>query len=224
MPRLQRSYCFLRFLMLLLSGLIFVSGFSLFGLGVWVRYGAAAFIQVMGSFSEPLVTGSYICMGVGGGLCILGLIGTAGAWKEHRCLIMLVNLLISGASKKSLLTSYIGPTSADPISATWNAIMIQYKCCGFDNSTEDFKLSVFSHNTGLLYPKTCCVDMSDITCDGTATDAHLLHKKSCRAKLIKMIQEKSFIIGSTVAGICVMELFSMIVSVVLFVRLGSAFF
>ncbi|KAM9489722.1 uncharacterized protein ACWYII_002710 isoform 2-T2 [Salvelinus alpinus] len=207
-----------------------VSGLVLFGLGVWIRYGAATFVQVMGSFSAQLVTISYVCMCLGAILSLLGFIGCYGAWSENRCLIMLyffivsmmftaevtgvifilvykdlVEVTIRGASKDSLRMSYMGPTAADPISTAWNTIMVHYKCCGFDNSTADFKNSVFSANTGLLYPKTCCVDLTSSACDGLDTTQGLIHPKSCITKLINVIQDQSVIFGSTASGICVME-------------------
>ncbi|KAM9489721.1 uncharacterized protein ACWYII_002710 isoform 1-T1 [Salvelinus alpinus] len=230
MSRLHHLYGLLRYLMMLLSGIIFVSGLVLFGLGVWIRYGAATFVQVMGSFSAQLVTISYVCMCLGAILSLLGFIGCYGAWSENRCLIMLyffivsmmftaevtgvifilvykdlVEVTIRGASKDSLRMSYMGPTAADPISTAWNTIMVHYKCCGFDNSTADFKNSVFSANTGLLYPKTCCVDLTSSACDGLDTTQGLIHPKSCITKLINVIQDQSVIFGSTASGICVME-------------------
>uniref|UniRef100_A0A674CSM1 Tetraspanin n=1 Tax=Salmo trutta TaxID=8032 RepID=A0A674CSM1_SALTR len=249
MSRLHHLYGLLRYLMMLLSGIIFVSGLVLFGLGVWIRYGAATFVQVMGSFSAQLVTISYVCMCLGAILSLLGFIGCYGAWSENRCLIMLyffivsmmfaaevtgvifilvykdlVEVMIRGASKDSLRMSYMGPTAADPISTAWNTIMVHYKCCGFDNSTADFTNSVFSANTGLLYPKTCCVDLTSTACDGLDTTLGLIHPKSCITKLINVIQDQSVIFGSTASGICVMELASMMVSVVLFVRLGNTYY
>ncbi|KAM9489724.1 uncharacterized protein ACWYII_002710 isoform 4-T4 [Salvelinus alpinus] len=184
----------------------------------------------MGSFSAQLVTISYVCMCLGAILSLLGFIGCYGAWSENRCLIMLyffivsmmftaevtgvifilvykdlVEVTIRGASKDSLRMSYMGPTAADPISTAWNTIMVHYKCCGFDNSTADFKNSVFSANTGLLYPKTCCVDLTSSACDGLDTTQGLIHPKSCITKLINVIQDQSVIFGSTASGICVME-------------------
>uniref|UniRef100_A0A4W5Q5D9 DAN domain family, member 5 n=1 Tax=Hucho hucho TaxID=62062 RepID=A0A4W5Q5D9_9TELE len=117
----------------------------------------------------------------------------------------LVEVTIRGASKDSLQMSYMGPTAADPISTAWNTIMVHYKCCGFDNSTADFKNSVFSANSGLLYPKTCCVDLTSTACDGLDTTQGLIHPKSCITKLINVIQDQSVIFGSTASGICVME-------------------
>ncbi|XP_023997906.1 tetraspanin-1 isoform X2 [Salvelinus sp. IW2-2015] len=123
MSRLHHLYGLLRYLMMLLSGIIFfphgtpssirrsynlviltlwsissplqVSGLVLFGLGVWIRYGAATFVQVMGSFSAQLVTISYVCMCLGAILSLLGFIGCYGAWSENRCLIMLYFFIVS---------------------------------------------------------------------------------------------------------------------------------
>ncbi|XP_046871484.1 tetraspanin-16-like [Hypomesus transpacificus] len=249
MARLHHTYAIMRNLLLLLSSILILSGLVLLGMGVWIMYGAATFVQVMGSFSVHLVTLSYICIGVGGVLALLGTVGYLGAKKENRCLILLyfsvvttlfiaelmgtitvlfykdlVEFTIREASKKTLMTAYIGPASTDPISSAWNSVMIKNKCCGFDNSTEDFKNSVFSTNTGLLYPKACCVNMKDPTCDGLTIEEGLLHQASCLSKLVTVIKEQSVIIGSTAAVICIMELVSMIVSVVLFVRLGNVYY
>lgn len=71
-----------------------LSGLVLLGMGVWIMYGAATFVQVMGSFSVHLVTLSYICIGVGGVLALLGTVGYLGAKKENRCLILLVSEII----------------------------------------------------------------------------------------------------------------------------------
>uniref|UniRef100_A0A3B4EAA5 Tetraspanin n=1 Tax=Pygocentrus nattereri TaxID=42514 RepID=A0A3B4EAA5_PYGNA len=157
-------------------------------------------VMVMGSFTSQLLTSSYICMGVGGALCLLGMIGCSGAWTQNRWLILLyffivsmmfigqivgtivvilykdvVTSMIREASKESLMTAYMGPAATDPISRAWNSIMIEYKCCGFENSTDDFKSSIFGINTGLLYPKTCCVDMNSPECNGLDTTPSLIH-------------------------------------------------
>ncbi|KAJ8001727.1 hypothetical protein DPEC_G00172450 [Dallia pectoralis] len=246
MPRLNRMYAFLRCLMLVLSGVILVSGLVVFGLGLFLRYGAATFVQVMGSFTAQLVTISYVCMCVGTVLGLVGLIGWVGAWKERRCLILSYFCIVStmfvaevagvifmlvyrdevegvirGASKESLRTSYLGPTATDPISTAWNSIMVHYKCCGFENSTLDFTDSVFSANTGLIYPKTCCVDPKSAACDGLDTSKTLIHPVSCITRLTSVIRGQSVIYGSIISGVFVSQLASMIASVVLYVRLGN---
>ncbi|XP_019904997.1 tetraspanin-16 isoform X2 [Esox lucius] len=230
MSRLHHMYAFLRYLMMVLSGVILTSGLVLFGLGVCIRYGAAAFIQVMGSLGGRLVTVSYVCMGMGTVLGLVGIIGWVGAWKENRRFIMLYFCIMStmfmaevagvifmlayrdevegairGASKESLRMSYLGPTAIDPISTAWNTIMVHYKCCGFDNSTLDFSDSVFSALTGLLYPKTCCVDQESAACDGLDTSRSIIHPASCITKLITMIRDQSVVFGSIISGILVSE-------------------
>ncbi|KAI4896441.1 hypothetical protein NFI96_026904, partial [Prochilodus magdalenae] len=180
----------------------FISGLVLFCLGAWIKFGAASFIEVMGSFSGQLLTSIYINMGVGSALCLLGLLGCCGACTHNRCLILLyfailsvmfigqmvctilvllykdvVTSMIQAASKESLMTMYMGPAATDPISKAWNSIMTKYKCCGFENSTHDFRRSIFATDTGLLYPKTCCVDMKSPACDGLDTTPSLIHQK-----------------------------------------------
>ncbi|XP_015204770.2 tetraspanin-16 [Lepisosteus oculatus] len=244
MARLQKIYACLRYLMLFVNGIICTGGFVLLGLGLWIKFGAASFVQVMGSFSAQLINIGYICIGVGAVLALIGFLGCCGAWKENRCLLLLffaivtlifvaevvgailvlvyravVEALVRDTSKKSLMQGYMGPAASDTVSQAWNTIMIGFKCCGFDNYT-DFSGSVFSVNTGLSYPKSCCAVLTEPACNGLDMNKTLIHQKGCFRVLISLVQEKSVIIGSTAAGICVLELVAMIVSVVLFVKLG----
>ncbi|CAB1341941.1 unnamed protein product, partial [Coregonus sp. 'balchen'] len=243
MARHDKLYTWMRYLMLLLCVILVISGVVLLGLGAWIRYGAATFVDVLGPYSSQLIYISYICIGMGSVLSFTGLIGCCGAWKENRFFIMLVrdnscavifkapdnncltvlyycrvfffivtmlfvaeiigtifvltyrnlvSLMVRDASKNSLMTAYMGPAATDPISTAWNTVMIKFKCCGFENTTVDFKGSVFSTTTGLNYPKTCCVNKTLADCDGiTITPS--------------MIQP---------------QLSSMILAMVLFVKLG----
>ncbi|XP_030634779.1 tetraspanin-16-like [Chanos chanos] len=242
-------YGLLRRLLMFLSVVVLAGGSAVLCLGLWLKYGAVAFIEVMGSSSSRLVGVSYICMGVGGALCLLGVIGYCGAWKESRLLLMLyfiiismmvvgqiigiifvliykapVIMLLKQAGKESLTAAYVGPGASDPISTAWNTIFTTYKCCGFENSTEDFESSLFSANTGLLYPRTCCVDMTSSDCDGLNTTQSLLHSESCMEKLVGMFEEKSVRFGYIAATVGIVELASMFVSVMLFIRLTAFLF
>ncbi|XP_066504804.1 tetraspanin-16-like isoform X1 [Hoplias malabaricus] len=246
MPHPNALHMCLRGLMIFLSVVILMSGLTMFFLGIWIKYGIASFIEATGSFSSQLLTSSYICMGVGGALSLLGVIGFCGAWTQNRCLLLLYLCILSmmyigqtlsttvvliykdvmiamvrAASRDSLMTAYMGPAATDPISRAWNGIMIKYKCCGFENSIQDFKSSVFSNNTGLLYPKTCCVDMTLPDCNGLDTVSNLIRQESCMTKLTEIIKDISVIISAVAAVMCLMQLASMIISLVLLVRLGA---
>ncbi|XP_035603698.1 tetraspanin-16-like isoform X1 [Oncorhynchus keta] len=245
MARHDKLYRWMRYLMLLLCVILVISGFVLLGLGAWIRYGAATFVDVLGPYSSQLIYISYICIGMGSVLSFTGLIGCCGAWKENRFFIMLfffivtmlfvaeiigtifvltyrnlVSLVVRDASKNSLMTVYMGPAATDPISTAWNTVMVKFKCCGFENSTVDFKGSVFSTTTGLNYPKTCCVNKTLADCDGITITPSLIQPQSCFGKVITVIREQSVILGSAAGCICMMELSSMILAMVLFVKLG----
>ncbi|XP_042171963.1 tetraspanin-16-like [Oncorhynchus tshawytscha] len=73
---------------------------------------------------------------------------------------------------------------------------------------------------GLNYPKTCCVNKTLADCDGITITPSLIQPQSCFGKVITVIREQSVILGSAAGCICMMELFSMILAMVLFVKLG----
>ncbi|XP_058863163.1 tetraspanin-1-like [Acipenser ruthenus] len=245
MAEFTNLYACFKYLMMFFSGVIFIAGGVLFGLGLWIKYGAGSFIQAIGSFSTQFINIGYICIGVGSVLVVIGLIGCCGAWKENRCLLLLffcvvsiiyiaevvgavlifiykdiVESVVRNTSRDSLMNAYAGPVATDTISQSWNLIMLKYHCCGFDNYT-DFTGSQFSTSTGLSYPKTCCVNLKEPACDGKNMKTTLIHAKGCFRTMISVIQQQSTIIGSTAAGICVLEVGTMIVSAVLFVRIGQ---
>ncbi|KAL4657104.1 tetraspanin-1-like [Arapaima gigas] len=235
MARIQKMYSCLKFLLMVFCGIIFLSGFAFLGFGAWMKYDSIYNVKVMGLFYQYLDDLAYICMGMGVLLCLVGLTGFYTAQKENWCLITLlffsltvlfctkvVGIVFSLAyrdlcvemvrevSSKSLITTYMGPAASDPVSS--------YKCCGFENSIQDFETSAFATNTGLKYPKICCIDKTSSACDGNNTTAGLIYPESCFSKLMDGIKEKFVAIGSTVVAICVMEFMAMIVSMVLFVK------
>ncbi|XP_066504818.1 tetraspanin-1-like isoform X2 [Hoplias malabaricus] len=210
MPHPNALHMCLRGLMIFLSVVILMSGLTMFFLGIWIKYGIASFIEATGSFSSQLLTSSYICMGVGGALSLLGVIGFCGAWTQNRCLLLLYLCILS--------MMYIGQTLSTTVVLIYKDV---YKCCGFENSIQDFKSSVFSNNTGLLYPKTCCVDMTLPDCNGLDTVSNLIRQESCMTKLTEIIKDISVIISAVAAVMCLMQLASMIISLVLLVRLGA---
>ncbi|XP_062412017.1 tetraspanin-16-like isoform X2 [Sardina pilchardus] len=245
MSRLQNLYSVMKYLMMVLSCIILISGFVLLGVGIWINIGTNNFVKSITDISSQLGVISTICTAAGAGLALLGLVGCYGAWAEKRTLILLYFVVVSllflaeiamalmvmlykdkvedvirTAGKETLLESYKGPTAKDGISVGWNAIMTNFKCCGVENSTLDFVGSTFTNDTGLLYPKTCCVNMEDPNCNGMDTSPSLLHPTSCDVKIIGFIRSQSLILGSTAAVICVLELGSMMMSAVLYVRLG----
>uniref|UniRef100_A0A8C9RKM2 Tetraspanin n=1 Tax=Scleropages formosus TaxID=113540 RepID=A0A8C9RKM2_SCLFO len=230
MAHLQPLYALLRYLMLGVTVIIMISGLVTVIFGLWMKYGTTSFVAALDSYSMQLFTESYIYMGTGSTVILIGAIGFCGALKENRWLILLFFFIVTSmfiaevvgvilvlvysdkvrkldeiTSKQSLLKDYMGSSAFDPISEAWNVIMLKYKCCGFYNKTQDFQNSWFSSTTGLKYPKTCCIDMNSSTCNGVNISESLIHPEGCFIKLAKQFQNQSVMIGSIASAICVIE-------------------
>ncbi|XP_063061743.1 tetraspanin-16-like [Engraulis encrasicolus] len=241
---LGNMYGFLKYLMMILSAIILVSGIALLGVGIMVNVNG--FVKSLGDFSSQLGMISTVLTVAGASLMLLGLIGCYGAWAEKRffilvffvvvslvflaeialALIVLMNKnkvedVIRDASKISLSQHYKGPATKDPISVAWNSLMTKFKCCGVENATVEFVNSKFSNDTGLLYPSVCCVDPNAASCDGTDTSPGVLNTAGCADSLIAVMKSQSIILGSTAAVVCVLELMAMFISIVLYVKLGN---
>ncbi|XP_076844750.1 tetraspanin-1-like [Brachyhypopomus gauderio] len=240
----KRLYVWMTNLLLVLCALIFICGLGLLGLGAWIAYEASSFVYALGSHSAQLNV-IYISVAMGFVLTLASLIGFFGVWKKNRCFLMLffvmltllfvteflgtvlvlvykdlVGVVVRQTARDSLLKLYMGPDGVDPVSTAWNTVMIKFRCCGFENSTLDFKDSAFSKVTKLIYPRTCCINRTVPECDGMNVVPELIQPRSCYRKMIAVVRGHSAVLGATSGSICIVEVVAMILTMVIFVRLG----
>uniref|UniRef100_K1PV70 Uncharacterized protein n=1 Tax=Magallana gigas TaxID=29159 RepID=K1PV70_MAGGI len=93
--------------------------------------------------------------------------------RSIKCVLIILNSLqviqdwIRTPLKVSLQTTYRGDTATDPVSVTWNLLMIKLSCCGVDNGRDfefsrfnrDFTLQIFNQTlsiSNLQTPLACC--------------------------------------------------------------------
>ncbi|XP_029102830.1 tetraspanin-1-like [Scleropages formosus] len=69
-----------------------ISGLVTVIFGLWMKYGTTSFVAALDSYSMQLFTESYIYMGTGSTVILIGAIGFCGALKENRWLILLVRV------------------------------------------------------------------------------------------------------------------------------------
>ncbi|KAL2101009.1 hypothetical protein ACEWY4_002770 [Coilia grayii] len=242
----HRVYLCLKYSLVFICTVIFLSGILLIGIGAWMRYGAAALAELMGHYSTQLVNLTYICIATGSILSLTSLSGCAGAYKNNRCFLTLffivmtmwivaqvvgiavimvyhnsVGIMLYETFEDSLKRFYMGVSAADPISTAWNVLMTKFKCCGFKNTTSDFVGSTFSDTTGLAYPKNCCANLTNPSCDGTTIVPNLIHPEGCFDKVIGVIKRESMVLGAALGCMGVVEFGSLILSITLFMKLGS---
>ncbi|XP_068128291.1 tetraspanin-1-like [Hyperolius riggenbachi] len=233
---------FLKTMMFIFNGIIFLGGVAILGIGIWVKVDGGSFLKILGALSPQLmqvVNVGYLCIAVGGFLILMGFLGCCGAVKESRCMLMLFFVIIliifiaeiaggvvvlAFSSLHKILIDYLGNlvvkslredygTKPD-ITAVWNATMKELKCCGF-SGYEDFKNSTF-YQTYKQYPTVCCNEISP--CRDSNITASV---KGCYKAFESFIADNGKVVGGVALGICGLELAAMIVALVLFCQIGN---
>ena len=75
--------------------LLQLAGLTLLALGIWVSVDEASFLQLLGPFSSKdmqFVNVGFFCISIGAVLVLLGFLGSCGAHKESKCLLLMVGV------------------------------------------------------------------------------------------------------------------------------------
>jgi len=98
-------------------------------------------------------------------------------------------------------------------------MQIEYKCCGA-NLFEDWQYSHWQReklSEGLKVPNSCCKTLTP-QC-GKSDHPSNIHYTGCRHRLAGEIRDHLLILGSVGLGICVLQIFGMIFSCCLYIKL-----
>ncbi|XP_059413357.1 tetraspanin 35 [Carassius carassius] len=236
---------FLKTMMFIFNGIIFLAGAAILGVGIWVKVDSGSVLSFLqniqgapGELGQVLNVG-YLLIAVGAVLLILGFLGCWGAIRESRCMLLLFFIIIllvfiaevAGAivllvfkpvaenlikqlgseAVKSIRNDY----GKNPdVTGLWNTTMTTLKCCGFNNYT-DFTNSFFVNDTK-SYPFQCC---NRVPCvEFTAFNSTI---PGCFPALKKLVDDNAVIIIAVALGIAALELAAMIVSMILYCKIGS---
>ncbi|XP_030646463.1 tetraspanin-1-like [Chanos chanos] len=235
---------FLKMMMFIFNGIIFMAGAGILAVGIWVKVDSGSILQLLQSLKgvdglEQLLNVGYLLIAVGALLLLLGFLGCCGAVKESRCMLLLFFVIIlilfiaevAGAivilvfrGVVDQLIAKLGTAAVKniqkeygksaDITGLWNATMDVLKCCGFYNFT-DFTDSPFFENNN-LYPSPCCTSG---LCD--YSNAHNSTVSGCFPKVVKLMDENSILIIGVAFGIAVLELAAMSVSMSMYCKIGS---
>nr|XP_020502071.1 tetraspanin-1-like [Labrus bergylta] len=241
---------FLKIMMFVFNGGIFLAGAAILGVGVWVKVDSGSLLGILDSVDgapselSQLVYVGYLLIGVGAVLLIIGFLGCCGAVKESRCMlltffsIVLIIFLVEVAGAVVLLVfqDLAGEILSDledgvrkgiqehygdseSLTSLWNTTMEQFKCCGYKNYT-DFDGSPFNVGHENLYPTMCCnVTTTPDVCNKNA--AHNSMIDGCFSKLLQFIEDNAVIVAAVALGISFFEVAAMVVSMVLYNKIGS---
>ncbi|XP_031597080.1 tetraspanin 34 [Oreochromis aureus] len=239
---------FLKIMMFIFNGGIFLAGAVILGVGIWVQVDRNSFLDILDEVEDAsslsqLVNVSYLLIAVGAVLLVIGFLGCCGAIRESKCMlltffsIVLIIFLIEVAGAIVLfvfkdvagellqeLEKNVQKTiknkygDQNKLTSVWDNTMEELKCCGYRNYT-DFTDSPF-YNKGKLYPTPCCNSTtSDNECN--ADRAGKADVDGCFDKLLQLIEDNALVIAGVAMGIAALEIAAMVVSMVLYCKAGK---
>ncbi|CAI5680027.1 tetraspanin 34a [Oreochromis niloticus] len=238
---------FLKIMMFIFNGGIFLAGAVILGVGIWVQVDRNSFLDILDEVEDAsslsqLVNVSYLLIAVGAVLLVIGFLGCCGAIRESKCMlltffsIVLIIFLIEVAGaivlfvfkdvagellqeleKNVQKTIVINYGKNEKLTSVWDNTMEELKCCGYRNYT-DFTGSPF--NNGGLYPAPCC--NSTIDTNGCKENtAKIADVDGCFDKLLQLIEDNALVIAGVAMGIAALEIAAMVVSMVLYCKAGK---
>lgn len=236
---------FLKTMMILFNGIIFLAGAAILGVGIWVKVDNGSILSFLQSIpAAPSQLGQvlnvgYLLIAVGAVLLILGFLGCCGAVRESRCMLLLFFVIILivfiAEVAGAIVLLVFKPLAEDLIKQAGDEAVKNIKTdfgknkdiTGLWNSTmttlkccgfynyTDFTGSPFENGTG-IYPTQCC---RSSPCNGTT--ASNTDVPGCFTALKKLVDDNAVIIIAVALGIAALELAAMIVSMTLYCHIGS---
>uniref|UniRef100_A0A1A8RUF8 Tetraspanin n=1 Tax=Nothobranchius rachovii TaxID=451742 RepID=A0A1A8RUF8_9TELE len=242
---------FLKIMMFVFNSGIFLAGAAILGVGVWVKVDSGSLFGLLEQVEDApdglsqLVNVSYLLIGVGAALLVIGFLGCCGAIRESRCMLMtffcivliiflaevagaivllvfqdVAHQLLDDVEDKVIASIRKSFGEENSMTSLWNATMEEFKCCGYRNYT-DFIGSPFYHvHSGELYPPNCC--WANVTVGDCKTDkAEAAMVEGCFKKFLELIEQNAVIIAGVALGIAALEVAAMVVSMILYKKVGS---
>ncbi|KTG03361.1 hypothetical protein cypCar_00018515 [Cyprinus carpio] len=214
---------FLKTMMFLFNGIIFLAGAAILGVGIWVKVDSGSVLSFLQNIQgAPVDFCSFIhslnlSVNLSPQFFIIILLvfiaEVAGA------IVLLVFKPLAENLIKQVGTEVVKSIRNDygknpDVTGLWNTTMTSLKCCGFNNYT-DFTNSYFVNDTE-SYPFQCChrVPCIEITAFNSTVPG-------CFPALKKLVDDNAVIIIGVALGIAALELAAMIVSMILYCKIGS---
>lgn len=91
---------FLKIMMFIFNGAIFLAGAAVLGVGVWAKVDTGSLLGFLSEVEgappglDQLVNVSYLLIAVGAVLLVIGFLGCCGAVREHRCMLLLFFIIV----------------------------------------------------------------------------------------------------------------------------------
>ncbi|EEB18165.1 CD151 antigen, putative [Pediculus humanus corporis] len=233
---------FLNYVLHIFNIIFVTAGFSVLAVGVWSVIEKHKYVSLLTSVTYPM--SSYVLIGAGCLVLVVAVIGCFGVIKENRCLLLIYTFLllfiflleamvgtlayiyeeqVEAELKLNLNSTFLDnyKIDADKTKAI-DDMQIEFKCCGAVRF-EDWRYSKWFHQSrktsNNLVPDSCCKTPS-LNC-GVRDHPSNIQYKGCLNQLSKEVKSHLVIISSVGLGICVLQIFGVIFSFCLYIKLKN---
>ncbi|XP_022603669.1 tetraspanin-1-like [Seriola dumerili] len=240
---------FLKVMMFVFNGIIFLAGAAVLGVGIWVKVDSGSILGFLGKIenapselSQVLNVG-YLLIAIGALLVIIGFLGCCGAVKESKCMLLLffiIVLLVFIAEVAGAVVILVFRPLADELIQKLGKAAVQNiksdygsnpDVTGLWNTTmsslkccgfynaSDFIDSPYYVSHEEQYPPQCCPG-GNSSCTQAMADS-VTSITGCFPKIKKLIDDNTVVIVAVALGIAALEVCAMVVSMILFCRVKS---
>ncbi|XP_026204971.1 tetraspanin 35 [Anabas testudineus] len=239
---------FLKGMMFLFNGVIFLAGAAILGVGIWVKVDSGSILSLLGKIqntptelSQVLNVG-YLLIAVGALLVIIGFLGCCGAVRESQCMLLLffiIVLLVFIAEVAGAIVILVFRPLADQLFAQIGTAAVQSirsdyganaDVTGLWNTTmttlqccgfynaSDFVGSPYYTNNRNQFPPQCCPGFSNPCNQMVAGNSTV---SGCFPKIKLLIDSNTVAIVAVALGIAALEICAMAVSMILYCKIKS---
>ncbi|XP_057188113.1 tetraspanin 34a [Triplophysa rosa] len=233
---------FLKVIMFVFNGLIFLAGAAILAVGIWVKVDQISLLGFLEHIEDAppelaqLTNVGYLLIAVGVFLALVGFLGCCGAIQESRCMllsffiIVLIIFIVEVAAAVVLfvfeplaekLLEDVGQKVAGSLKdkygedESFTAVWnntMDELHCCGYHNYTDFTASQFVNKTS-LYPETCCTRTSTTCDENSVQTARVL---GCFQAFVNLIEENTVLLAGVAIGIAALEIAAMTVSMILY--------
>ncbi|XP_054463818.1 tetraspanin 35 [Anoplopoma fimbria] len=240
---------FLKGMMFVFNGIIFLAGAAILGVGIWVKVDSGSILGFLGKIENApaeltqVLNVGYLLIAIGALLLVIGFLGCCGAVRESKCMLLLffvIVLVVFIAEVAGAVVILVFRPLADELFTKFGTAAVQNikkdygknpDVTGLWNTTmntlnccgfynsSDFVGSPYYSDNGNQYPPQCCPGIVG-PCNQTVADS-VTTITGCFPKIKQLIDDNTVVIVAVALGIAVLEICAMAVSMILYCRIKS---
>lgn len=232
------SINFLKYVLYMFNFVFMLSGIAVLGVGVWSLVGEPSYVLLLSTASFS--TAAYVLVAAGVLVLITGLVGCLGALREslpclllYTFVLLLIFLLEAMAGVLAYvyqvqlqmeLAHHMNVTLADnynrrpEYTEAIDQMQQDFGCCGATYYT-NWQFSDWGDTEDRKVPDSCCKTVTPLC--GQRDHPSNINPAGCVHQLGYLIQDHLVIVGAVGVGVSVVQIFGVIISCCLFVKLKN---